>query len=164
MEKDSELYNTGIVDVSYRYPKMFVIRPQFFIPLITLLRDAALNSASYKRELALVKSQNIDITTFENDLETFKEGFARNYDLASRKFTAAIEQIDKSIAALQKTKENLVGADNNLRLANKKAQDVSVKRLTRKNPTMKAKFDELETGTSLTGTVLPFDDEEPSGE
>ncbi|MGO4957964.1 DUF2130 domain-containing protein [Luteococcus sp. Sow4_B9] len=143
LELDNELYNSGIVDMSHRFPKMYVIRPQFFIPMITLLRNAAQNSLAYKQELELVKAQNIDITNFENDLETFKTGFARNYELASRKFTTAIDQIDKSIAALQKTKENLLGADNNLRLANNKAQDVTIKKLTRKNPTMKQKFDDL---------------------
>lgn len=160
LEADSELYNTGIVDVSHRYPKMYVIRPQFFIPLITLLRNAAQNAVAYKQELALVKAQNVDITTFESDLEAFKTGFARNYDLASRKFQVAIEQIDKSIAALQKTKENLLGADNNLRLANNKAQDVTVKKLTRKNPTMKARFAELEGGPALVEREPVLFDEE----
>ena len=143
LEPESELYNTGIVDVSYRYPKMYVVRPQFFIPIITLLRNAALNSLKYKTELALVKSQNIDITNFESKLEAFKSGFERNYDLASRQFTKAIEEIDKSIDHLQKTKDALLGADRNLRLANEKAQDVTIKKLTRGNPTMAAKFAEL---------------------
>lgn len=143
LEPDSELYNTGILDVSYRYPKMYVIRPQFFIPIITLLRNAALNSLKYKTELALVKSQNIDITHFETRLENFKEAFNKNYDLASRRFQIAIDEIDKSIDHLQKTKEALLGADRNLRLANDKAQDVTVKKLTRGNPTMAAKFAEL---------------------
>jgi hypothetical protein len=143
LEPDNELYNTGIVDVSHRHPKMYVIRPQFFIPMITLLRNAALNSVQYKAELALVKAQNIDITHFEDKLESFKSAFARNYDLANRQFEAAIEEIDKSIKHLQKTRDALVGADRNLRLANDKAQDVSIKKLTRGNPTMAAKFAEL---------------------
>ena len=143
LEPESELYNTGIVDVSYRYPKMYVVRPQFFIPIITLLRNAALNALKYKTELALVKSQNIDITNFESKLEAFKSGFERNYDLASRQFTKAIEEIDKSIDHLQKTKDALLGADRNLRIANDKAQDVTIKKLTRGNPTMAAKFAEL---------------------
>ena len=143
LEPESELYNTGIVDVFYRYQKMYVIRPQFFIPMITLLRNAALNSMKYKTELALVREQNIDITNFETELDAFKTAFGRNYDLASKKFTTAIAEIDKSISHLQKTKEALLSTDRNLRLANDKAQDVSVKRLTRKNPTMAAKFDEV---------------------
>ena len=143
LEPESELYNTGIVDVFYRYPKMYVIRPQFFIPMITLLRNAALNSLKYKSELALVREQNIDITNFETELDAFKTAFGRNYDLASKKFTTAIAEIDKSILHLQKTKEALLSTDRNLRLANDKAQDVSVKRLTRKNPTMAAKFDDV---------------------
>jgi len=143
LEPESELYNTGIVDVSHRYPKMYVVRPQFFIPIITLLRNAALNSLKYKTELALVKSQNIDITNFENQLEGFKEAFGKNYDLASRRFQTAIDEIDKSIDHLQKTKDALLGADRNLRLANDKAQDVTIKKLTRGNPTMAAKFAEL---------------------
>ncbi len=143
LEPDSELYNSGIVDVSHRYPKMYVVRPQFFIPIITLLRNAALNSLKYKTELALVKEQNIDITNFENDLEAFKTGFARNYELASRKFKTAIEEIDKTIDHLQKTKDALLGSENNLRLANNKADDLTVKKLTKGNPTMAAKFVEL---------------------
>ncbi len=143
LEPDSELYNTGIVDVFHRYPKMYVVRPQFFIPIITLLRNAAMNSLKYKTELALVKAQNIDITNFENELETFKTAFAKNYDLASRRFQTAIDEIDKSIDHLQKTKEALLGTDRNLRLANDKAQDVTIKRLTRGNPTMAAKFSEV---------------------
>ena len=144
LESDSELYNSGIVDVSYRYPKMYVIRPQFFIPIITLLRNAALNALKYKQELALVRAQNIDVTNFEADLDKFKTAFAKNYDLASRKFNTAIAEIDKSIDHLQKTKDALLSTDRNLRLANDKAQDVTVKKLTRKNPTMKAAFDALE--------------------
>lgn len=143
LEADNEFYNTGIVDVSYRYPKMYVIRPQFFITMITLLRNAALNSMKYKTELALVKAQNIDITHFENELESFKERFGRNYDLASRQFQTAIDEIDKSINHLQKTKDALLSTSNNLRLANDKAQDVTIKKLTKGNPTMAAKFDEL---------------------
>lgn len=143
LEPDSELYNTGIVDVFHRYPKMYVIRPQFFLPMITLLRNAALNSLKYRTELALVKAQNIDITQFESQLETFKNGFAKNYDLASRNFQTAISEIDKSIDHLQKTKDALIGADRNLRLANDKAQDVTIKKLTKGNPTMAAKFAEL---------------------
>lgn len=148
LEPDNELYNAGIVDVSHRYPKMYVIRPQFFIPMITLLRNAAQNTLKYKSELALVKAQNIDITSFEDDLEAFKSGFARNYDLASRKFQNAIAEIDKTIKSLEKTKAELIGSDNNLRLANNKAQDVSIKKLTRGNPTMAAKFAELEKESS----------------
>ena len=143
LEPDSELYNTGIVDVFHRHPKMYVVRPQFFIPIITLLRNAAMNSLQYKSELALVRAQNIDITNFENELDTFKNAFAKNYDLASRRFQTAIEEIDKSIDHLQKTKEALLGTDRNLRLANDKAQDVTIKKLTRGNPTMASKFDEL---------------------
>jgi hypothetical protein len=143
LESDNELYNSGIVDVFHRYPKMYVVRPQFFIPIITLLRNAAMKSMEYKRELALVKEQNIDVTTFESDLEAFKSAFARNYDLASRKFQTAINEIDKSINHLQKTKDALISTDNNLRLANNKSHDVTVKKLTKNNPTMASKFDEL---------------------
>lgn len=144
LEPDSELYNSGIVDVFHRHPKMYVIRPQFFIPIITLLRNAAMKSLEYKTELALVKSQNVDITNFENDLDKFKTAFAKNYDLASKKFQTAIDEIDKSIDHLQKTKDALLGTDRNLRLANDKAQDVTIKKLTRKNPTMATKFKELD--------------------
>jgi hypothetical protein len=143
LEPESELYNSGIVDVFHRFPKMYVVRPQFFLPIITLLRNAALNSLKYKSELALIKAQNIDITNFETQLETFKSGFAKNYDLASKRFQTAIEEIDKSIDHLQKTREALIGADRNLRLANDKAQDVTIKKLTRGNPTMAAKFAQL---------------------
>ena len=143
LESDNELYNFGIVDVFHRYEKMYVIRPQFFIPMITLLRNAATNALEYKTELAQVKAQNIDITHFESDLDAFKNAFSRNYDLASRKFQAAIDEIDKSINHLQKTKDALLGTDRNLRLANDKAQDVTIKKLTRKNPTMRDMFDEL---------------------
>jgi len=151
LEAESELYNTGIVDVSYKYPKMYVVRPQFFIPIITLLRNAALNSMKYKAELALMRNQNIDITNFEDKINAFKEGFARNYDLASRKFQTAIEEIDKTILHLQKTKEALLSSENNLRLANNKAEDLSIKRLVQGNPTMKAKFDDLDDRNSMTG-------------
>lgn len=144
LESDHELYNTGIVDVSHRYPKMYIVRPQFFIPIITLLRNAAMKSLKYKSELALVKAQNIDVTNFEKDLDKFKTAFGKNYDLASRKFQKAIDEIDKSIDHLQKTKDALLGTDRNLRLANDKAQDVTIKKLTRKNPTMAAKFEELD--------------------
>ena len=143
LEPESELYNSGIVDVSHRFSKSYVIRPQFFIPFITLLRNAALKSIEYKAELALIKAQNIDVTHFEEDLESFKSAFGRNYDLASRRFQTAIDEIDKSIDHLQKTKDALMGADRNLRLANDKAQDVTVKKLIRQNPTMSNKFMEL---------------------
>ena len=149
LEPESELYNTGIVDVAHRYDKMYVVRPQFFIPIITLLRNAAKNSMAYKTELALVKSQNIDITNFETNLETFKSAFSRNYDLASNHFKKAIEEIDKSIDYLQKTRSALLGSENNLRLANEKAQDVTIKKLTRGNPTMAAKFAEIKDANSL---------------
>jgi len=145
LEADNEWYNTGIVDMSHKYPKMYVIRPQFFIPMITILRNAAMNSLQYKAELSLMKSQNIDITNFEDDINTFKEGFAKNYDLASRKFKTAIDEIDKTIDHLQKTKDALLSSENNLRLANNKAGDLTIKKLTRGNPTMTAKFAELET-------------------
>ena len=144
LEAESEFYNTGIVDVSHKYSKMYVVRPQFFIPIITLLRNAAMNSMHYKSELALVRSQNIDITNFEEKMNKFKEGFARNYDLASRKFKEAIDGIDKTIKELQKTKDALLSSENNLRLANEKTEDLTIKKLTHGNPTMKAKFDELE--------------------
>jgi hypothetical protein len=145
LEADNELYNTGIVDVSYKYPKMYVIRPQFFIPMITILRNAAMNSLQYKAELALVKSENIDITSFEENMNKFKDGVTRNYDLAKSKFRTAIEEIDKAIANLQKTKESLTSSENNLRLATEKADELSIKKLTKGNPTMKAKFDALGT-------------------
>jgi len=143
LEADSDYYNSGIVDVSYKYPKMYIVRPQFFIPIITLLRNAAMNSVQYKAELALIKSQNIDITNFEDKMNKFKEGFARNYDLASRKFKEAIDGIDKTIKELEKTKAALLSSENNLRLANEKTEDLTIKKLTYGNPTMKAKFDEL---------------------
>lgn len=147
LEAENELYNGGIVDVSYKYKKMYVIRPQFFIPIITLLRNAALNSMKYKSELALVKAQNIDVTNFEDKLNDFRDSFGRNYRLASEKFKTAIDSIDKSIEQLQKTKENLLRSEDNLRLANNKADDLTVKKLTRGNPTMKAKFEELSDKT-----------------
>jgi len=143
LEPDSEFYNTGIVDMFHRYPKMYVIRPQFFISIITLLRNAAMHSLKYKNELALVKAQSIDITNFEEELESFKSSFSKNYDIASKRFQLAIDEIDKSIDHLQKTKEALLGTDRNLRIANDKAQDVTIKKLTRGNPTMAEKFDEL---------------------
>jgi hypothetical protein len=143
LEADSEYYNSGIVDVSHKYPKMYVVRPQFFIPIITLLRNAAMNSIQYKAELALVRSQNIDITNFEEKMNKFKDGFARNYDLASRKFKDAIDGIDKTIKELEKTKAALLSSENNLRLANEKTEDLTIKKLTHGNPTIKAKFDEL---------------------
>ena len=143
LEADNELYNAGIVDVSYLYPKMYVVRPQFFIPIITLLRNAALNSLQYKQELALMRDQHIDITHFEEDLETFKKGFARNYELASKKFQTAIDEIDKTIKSLEKTKAALLSSENNLRLANNKAEDLTVKKLVKNNPTMKQRFEDL---------------------
>lgn len=148
LEPDSELYNAGIVDVSYKHPKMYVVRPQFFIPIITLLRNAAQNTLGYKKELARVKEQNIDITSFEDELEEFRAGFGRNYELASKKFKTAIAEIDKTIDHLQKTKEALLGSEDNLRLANNKADDLTIKKLTRGNPTMAAKFEELKTEDS----------------
>lgn len=144
LEPDNELYNGGIVDVSYRYPKMYVIRPQFFLPLISILRNATLNSLEYRTQLAAVQSQNIDITNFENEMNDFKTRFSRNFDLASRRFQEAIDEIDKTIQHLQKTKDALLSSENNLRLANNKAQDLSIKRLTKNNPTMQARFAELE--------------------
>ena len=143
LESESELYNSGIVDVSHKFPKMYVVRPQFFIPIITLLRNAAMTSLQYKAELALVRNQNIDITNFEEKMNSFKEGFARNYELASRRFKEAIDEIDKTIHHLQKTKDALLSSENNLRLANNKAEDLTIKKLTHGNPTMKAKFEEL---------------------
>jgi len=148
LEPESELYNSGIVDVSHRYQKMYVVRPQFFIPIITLLRNAAQNSLKYKTELAIVRAQNIDITNFEDELDAFKTGFARNYELASKKFKTAIEEIDKTIDHLQKTKDALIGSENNLRIANNKADDLSVKKLTKGNPTMTTKFAELKNSNT----------------
>jgi hypothetical protein len=148
IEAESELYNVGIVDVSYRYDKMYVVRPQFFIPIITLLRNAALNSMKYKAELSMIKNQHVDITNFEEKIDAFKEGFARNYDLASRIFKTAIDGIDKTIAQLQKTKDALLSSENNLRLANNKAEDLTIKKLTHGNPTMKVKFDGLTDTTT----------------
>ena len=143
LESDNEYYNTGIVDMSYKYPKMYVIRPQFFIPIITLLRNAAMSSMQYKSELAVVKAQNIDVTSFEEQLDDFRDSFGRNYRLASEKFKTAVDSIDKSIVQLQKTKENLLRSEDNLRIANNKADELSVKKLTRDNPTMQRKFEEL---------------------
>ena len=142
LEPDSDLYNGGIVDVSYRYPKMYVIRPQFFKPMITLLVNAARNTVVFKKEIELARSQNIDVTNFENELNDFKDQFGRNYRIASDKFQTAIEEIDKSIAHLQKIRDSLTGSQNQLRLANDKVEELSIKKLTRKNPTMKAKLDE----------------------
>jgi hypothetical protein len=143
LEPENEFYNNGIVDVSYKYPKMYVIRPQFFIPIITLLRNAAMNSLKYKAELALVKNQNIDITNFESKLNDFKEGFGNNYRLASNKFKSAIDEIDKTIDHLMKVKDNLIGSENNLRLANNKAEELTIKKLTRGNPTMTKMFEDV---------------------
>ena len=142
LEADNELYNSGIVDVSHRFPKMYVVRPQFFIPIITLLRNPAQNAMEYKSELALVKSQNIDVTNFENDLEVFKTSFSKNYDLASRKFLDAVKQIDDAIKDLQKVKDSLVGSERQLRIASDKANDITIKKLTKNNPTMRGKFAE----------------------
>lgn len=152
LEPDSELYNQGIVDMSHRYPKMYVIRPQFFIPIITILRNAATNALDYRRQLEVVKNQNIDISHFEEDMNDFKEKFARNFRIASERFQKAIDEIDKTIDHLQKTKEALLSSENNLRLANNKAEDLTIKRLTRKNPTMAAKFAELEERKRQEGT------------
>lgn len=143
LEPENELYNSGIVDMSHKFPKMYVIRPQFFIPMITILRNASLNSLQYKQELAVIRNQNIDISNFEESMNEFKEKFARNYEIASKKFKTAIEEIDKTIDHLQKTKEALLSSENNLRLANNKAEDLSIKRLTKNNPTMATKFAEL---------------------
>ena len=155
LEADNELYNGGIVDVSYRYPKMYVIRPQFFIPLISILRNAALNSLEYRKQIAMMKNQNIDISNFEDEMNKFKEGFGKNYQRASQKFQQAIDDIDKTIKLLEKTKAELQSSENNLRLANNKAQDLTIKRLTRKNPTMKAMFAELKSSNPQ----FPLDDE-----
>ncbi len=147
LEAENELYNTGIVDVSHKYQKMYVVRPQFFIPIITLLRTAAMNSLKYKAELAVVRNQNIDITDFEENMNKFKDGFKKNYELASSRFKTAVDEIDKTIDHLQKTKDALLSSENNLRLANNKAEDLTIKKLTRGNPTMKAKFEELGEGS-----------------
>ena len=147
LEPENELYNTGIVDMSHHFEKMYVIRPQFFIPIITLLRNAALNSLEYRNELALIKAQNIDISNFEDAMNDFKDKFSKNYRIASEKFYKAIEEIDKTISHLQKTKENLLASENNLRLANNKAEDLSIKKLTKNNPTMQAKFEALKVTT-----------------
>jgi hypothetical protein len=148
LEADNELYNTGIVDVSYRYPKMYVIRPQFFIPMITLLRNAALNALQYRQELSVLQNQNIDISHFEEDMNKFKEGFGRNYRIASEKFQKAIEEIDKTIGHLQKTREALLSSENNLRIANDKAENLTIKKLTRNNPTMAKKFADLKNNSN----------------
>ena len=149
LESDNELYNTGIVDVSYKYPKMYVIRPQFFIQLLTLLRNAAMNSMQYKAELSLIRNQNIDITNFEDSITKFRDGFTKNIISASTHFQKAIEEIDKSISRMQKVKEELITTENQLRLANQKVEDLSIKKLTRGNPTMKAKFEELNKEENL---------------
>jgi hypothetical protein len=149
LESDNELYNAGIVDVSYRYEKMFVIRPQFFIPIISLLRNAALDSLQYKRQLNTIKNQNIDITHFEEKIEAFKKGFSNNYNHASKKFATAILEIDKTITHLKKIKEALLSSEKNLRIANDKATDLTISKLTRGNPTMKAKFEELKKDDTL---------------
>lgn len=162
LEPENELYNNGIADVSYRYDKMYVVRPQFFIPIITLLRNAALSSMEYRKELALVRQQNIDVTHFEDQLADFKDKFGRNYRIASDKFRKAIEEIDKSIDHLQKIKDNLLGSENQLRLANDKAEDLTVKKLTRKNPTMKALFDEAREAREADGSGLPEAEADPS--
>jgi len=156
LEQDNDLYNDGIVDMSYRYPKTYVIRPQFFIPIISLLKNASLNAMQYKRELSVIKNQNIDISNFEDHLEQFKSRFHKNYDLASRKFKTAIDEIDKTIKSLQKTKDALLSSENNLRLANDKAKEITIKRLTRNNPTMKQKFAELDHVPALS---LDYDDD-----
>lgn len=143
LEIDNELYNNGIVDVSYKYDKMYVVRPQFFIPIITLLRNAAMNSLKYRQELEVVRNQQVDILHFEENMNTFKEGFTRNYRLASEKFKTAIDEIDKTITHLQKTKDALLSSENNLRLANNKAEDLSIKKLTKNAPTVKEMFDGL---------------------
>ena len=146
LETDSEFYNGGIVDMSYKYPKMYVIRPQFFVPIITLLRNASLNALNYKRQLAEVRNQNVDVSNFENELTEFQQKFATNFGLASKKFADAVAEIDKTIDHLQKVRDNLLGSERQLRLANDKAQDLSIKKLTKNNPTMKAKFDALKNG------------------
>ena len=150
LEPESELYNNGIVDVSYRYPKMYVVRPQFFMPIISLLAKASRNAAEYKRQLVIARNQSVDVTNFENKLNEFRNGFSRNYELASKKFNTAIEQIDESIKHLQKVREALVGSEDNLRLANKKADELTIKRLTYNNPTMKQKFEEARQGETVT--------------
>ena len=163
LEQESELYNAGIVDVSYRFPKMYVVRPQFFIPIISVLRNAALGAVEARRELALVRQQNIDVTHFEEKMEQFKAGFSKNYDIASRKFNSAIDEIDKAIKNLQKVRDNLTSSERQLRLANEKAEGLTIKRLTRGNPTMKAKFAELanrddDVAERVDATVIEPDD------
>jgi hypothetical protein len=153
LEPESDLYNQGIVDVSHKFPKMYVVRPQFFIPMITLLRNAAMKSIEFKNELALIKSQNIDITKFEEELDEFKSGFGRNYKLASDKFKNAIKEIDAAIKSLEKTKADLLGSENQLRLANDKLDSVSVKKLTKNNPTMAAKFEAIKKDESITESL-----------
>lgn len=162
LEPESDLYNSGIVDVSYRYPKMYVIRPQFFLSLISILRNAALNSLAYKQELVKIKNQNIDISNFENSMQAFKEDFSRNVEIAGKKFSTAIEEIDKSIDHLQKIKENLLASDHNLQIANRKADNLTIKRLTKGNPTMTAMFEELNAGDSASG--IPEQNDDGKGE
>ena len=149
LESDNDYYNNGIVDVSYKYPKMYVIRPQFFIPMITLLRNAALNSLQYQKELAVVRNQQLDLVNFESNMQDFKDAFGKNYRLASEKFQTAIEEIDKTIEHLEKVKKNLMSSENNLRLANNKAEDLSIKKLTRNAPSVKQMFDDLNNGEPL---------------
>lgn len=163
LESDSELYNTGIVDVSHRFPKMYVIRPQFFLQIISILCNASKNAAQYKKQLALAQAQNIDITNFENKLEEFKSKFGYNYSQASKKFQSAIKEIDDAIASLQKVRADLIGSENNLRLANEKAEDLTIKKLTWKNPTMKAKFDEARKMQDITGIEDMVDLDDDSG-
>lgn len=163
LEADSELYNTGIVDVSHRFPKMYVIRPQFFLQIISILCNASKNAAQYKKQLALAQAQNIDITNFENKLEEFKSKFGYNYTQASKKFQSAIKEIDDAIASLQKVRADLIGSENNLRLANEKAEDLTIKKLTWKNPTMKAKFDEARKMQDITGIEDMVDLDDDSG-
>jgi hypothetical protein len=149
LESDNDYYNNGIVDVSYKYPKMYVIRPQFFIPMITLLRNAALNSLQYQKELAIVRNQQLDLVNFESNMQDFKDAFGKNYRLASEKFQTAIEEIDKTIEHLEKVKKNLLSSENNLRLANNKAEDLSIKKLTKNAPSVKQMFDDLNKGEPL---------------
>ena len=153
LEAENEIYNAGIVDKGHMYPKMYVIRPQFFIPIITILRNAALNAQQYKSELAIIKEQNIDISNFENELDMFRNSFGKNYELASRRFKEAIDQIDKTIKSLEKTKENLLSSENNLRIANDKAGELTIKRLTRNNPTMEKMFDEVKTTKEIDAEI-----------
>ena len=160
LEADNDLYNDGIVNVSHKYPKMYVIRPQFFIPLISLMRQFALNALEAKNQVAIMKAETVDVTNFEAKLNEFRAGFGRNYDLAARQYEEAIERIDKSIKELEKVKEALRKSEDNLRLANNKAQDITVKKLTSGNPTMKAKFDEARANAPIEGEVVDHQDED----